>query len=224
MTIRAMTIAQMNKATPRLNGDAEMTDIISGLRYTVRIVNPGTYHHSDFEPKTRADAVVMLQIAGGRWSWNPRPTIMRWNNNVTACAIHTMPHAGHLYGRFSFNVMTDLALRLNANGSHFCCHYINSKEVRFRSRQNSLNWWLQMNSAVLEAERLANLRTSHSTTAQKTAQVATSQTRTHIVRSGDTLTRIANSNAISLPSLLAANPEITNPDHIQIGQIINIPR
>ena len=214
MSIRALTCNQVNIATPRLNGDAEMTDVLSDLTYTVRIVNPGTYHHSDFEPKTRADAVLMLQISGGRWSWAPRPTIMRWGNNVTACAVHTMPHAGHLYGRFSFNVMTDSALRQNANGSHFCCHYIDSMEIRFRSRQTSLTWWQQMNAAVIEAERLANLRS-----------VATvPQVRVHTVRSGDTLTRIANAHAISLTSLLAANPQITNPDVIRIGQSINIPR
>ena len=154
--IRALTIAQMNAATPRLNGNGTLTNLRNGETCTVRIVNPGTWHHSDFEPTTRADAVTLLRWAGGRWSWNPVPCTLSWSNNVTACSIHTMPHAGHLYGRFSFNVMTDSALRLNAQGSHFCLHYINSMEVRFRNKQTSRDWWQRMNNAVHDAVRLAN--------------------------------------------------------------------
>lgn len=45
----------------------------------------------------------------------------------------------------------------------------------------------------------------------------------HIVESGDTLGRIASQNNVSLEELLAANPEIQNPDRIRIGQVIRIP-
>ena len=154
--IRALTIAQMNAATPRLNGNAILKNLRNGERCTVRIVNPGTYHHSDFEPATRVDAVTLLRWAGGIWSWNPVPCTLSWGNNVTACSIHLMPHAHHLYGRFSFNVMNDSALRLNAQGSHFCLHYVNTMEVRFRSNQTSRDWWQRMNNAVHDAVKLAN--------------------------------------------------------------------
>ncbi|KXT10116.1 hypothetical protein AC579_9711 [Pseudocercospora musae] len=43
------------------------------------------------------------------------------------------------------------------------------------------------------------------------------------IRSGDTLTNIAKDFNITLNSVLGANPNITNPDLIQVGQIINIP-
>lgn len=49
------------------------------------------------------------------------------------------------------------------------------------------------------------------------------ENREHIVGSGDTLGRIASQNHVSLEELLAANPEIQNPDRISIGQVIRIP-
>ena len=43
------------------------------------------------------------------------------------------------------------------------------------------------------------------------------------VKAGDTLSKIAKRNGISLAQLLKANPQIKDPDRIQIGQIINLP-
>jgi LysM repeat protein len=45
----------------------------------------------------------------------------------------------------------------------------------------------------------------------------------YVVRSGDTLSKIAAQFNVSLSSLLAANPYITNPNHIVVGQRIFIP-
>lgn len=45
----------------------------------------------------------------------------------------------------------------------------------------------------------------------------------HTVESGDTLGRIATQFNVSLEDLLAANPEIQDPDRIRIGQVIVIP-
>jgi len=46
---------------------------------------------------------------------------------------------------------------------------------------------------------------------------------TYKIKPGDTLSKIAKRNGISLAQLLKANPQITNPDRIQIGQLINLP-
>jgi murein DD-endopeptidase MepM/ murein hydrolase activator NlpD len=43
------------------------------------------------------------------------------------------------------------------------------------------------------------------------------------IRPGDTLSKIANRNGISLAQLLKANPQITTPDKIQVGQVVNLP-
>lgn len=40
---------------------------------------------------------------------------------------------------------------------------------------------------------------------------------------GDTLSKIAKRNGISLAQLLQANPQITNPNKIQVGQVVNLP-
>ena len=46
---------------------------------------------------------------------------------------------------------------------------------------------------------------------------------TYRVQPGDTLSKIAKRNGISLAQLLKANPQITNPDKIQVGQVVNLP-
>lgn len=45
----------------------------------------------------------------------------------------------------------------------------------------------------------------------------------YIVKSGDNLTAIARVHGISLQSLISANPQITNPNLIRVGQAIIIP-
>ena len=45
----------------------------------------------------------------------------------------------------------------------------------------------------------------------------------YTVKAGDTMYIIANNYGISLNSLISANPQITNPNYITIGQVINIP-
>lgn len=45
----------------------------------------------------------------------------------------------------------------------------------------------------------------------------------YTIESGDVLSRIAVKNGISLKSLMAANPQITDSDRIREGQTINIP-
>jgi len=51
----------------------------------------------------------------------------------------------------------------------------------------------------------------------------TTPTTTYTVQAGDTLFNIAQRYNITLDSLIAANPNITNPNFITIGQVINIP-
>ena len=43
----------------------------------------------------------------------------------------------------------------------------------------------------------------------------------NVVKKGDTLSKIAKRNGISLPYLIYANPQITNPDLIQVGDTID---
>ncbi|NLF79767.1 MAG: LysM peptidoglycan-binding domain-containing protein [Clostridia bacterium] len=45
----------------------------------------------------------------------------------------------------------------------------------------------------------------------------------YVVVKGDTLWKISRANNISLDALLAANPQITDPNYIMPGQVLNIP-
>jgi len=46
---------------------------------------------------------------------------------------------------------------------------------------------------------------------------------TYVVKAGDTLSKIATRNGITLAQLLKLNPTITNPNKIKVGDKINLP-
>jgi murein DD-endopeptidase MepM/ murein hydrolase activator NlpD len=46
---------------------------------------------------------------------------------------------------------------------------------------------------------------------------------TYTIKPGDTLSKIAMRNGVSLPQLLQANPQITDPNRIKVGDVINVP-
>lgn len=45
----------------------------------------------------------------------------------------------------------------------------------------------------------------------------------YVVKAGDTLSKIAKRNGMTLPQLLQANPQIKNPDKIAVGDVVNLP-
>ena len=46
---------------------------------------------------------------------------------------------------------------------------------------------------------------------------------TYTVKAGDNLSKVAKRNGVSLAQLLKANPQISNPNKIRVGQVINLP-
>ena len=52
---------------------------------------------------------------------------------------------------------------------------------------------------------------------------AATQTRTYIVKKGDTLWGIAKRYGVTLSALIAANPQIKNPNLIYPGNEVRIP-
>src|SRR6185295_11796663 len=46
---------------------------------------------------------------------------------------------------------------------------------------------------------------------------------THTVKPGESLGAIAKQNNVTVADILAANPDITNPNMIKVGQVIQIP-
>ncbi len=53
--------------------------------------------------------------------------------------------------------------------------------------------------------------------------VGTNAVAEYVVQPGDTLFAIAQANGISLETLMAANAQITNPNLLSVGQIVNLP-
>ncbi len=49
------------------------------------------------------------------------------------------------------------------------------------------------------------------------------ETNVYVVQSGDSLSKIARKLSVTLDALLAANPQITNPNAIYVGQELNLP-
>ena len=45
----------------------------------------------------------------------------------------------------------------------------------------------------------------------------------HTVQKGDSLWKIAKMHDVSLEALIAANPQLTDPNVIMVGSIINVP-
>jgi murein DD-endopeptidase MepM/ murein hydrolase activator NlpD len=46
---------------------------------------------------------------------------------------------------------------------------------------------------------------------------------TYTVRPGDTMSKIATRNGVSVAQLLQANPQVTNPNRINVGDVLNLP-
>lgn len=46
---------------------------------------------------------------------------------------------------------------------------------------------------------------------------------TYTVKAGDTLSKIASRNGLTLTQLLQANPQVTDPNRIKVGDVLNLP-
>jgi len=70
-------------------------------------------NHLDAEPATSDDTASFKAIYGGAWSWDRRPILILYKNNVYAASMNGMPH-----GTTTID---------NDFGGHFCIHFKNSK-------------------------------------------------------------------------------------------------
>ena len=57
---------------------------------------------------------------------------------------------------------------------------------------------------------------------EKAENGANTRPQTYIIKKGDTLSKIAKANGITLATLLRLNPQITNPNKIYVGQEIRL--
>jgi LysM repeat protein len=83
--------------------------------------------------------------------------------------------------------------------------------------QAAQEWATASPAEKLEIQNVTGL------TPEQLQQLANSETVTQVVKQGDTLSQIAQNNGTSVEALMRANPDITNPDSLKVGQQLNIP-
>ena len=86
-------------------------DIRTGT--TLRVKRMGGHNHADLEPATASDTAKLKKIAGGSFSWDCIPVILRADGKYVACSINTMPHG-------------DQTISSNGYDGQFCLHMVNS--------------------------------------------------------------------------------------------------
>jgi len=91
---------------------AVIRDLESGLEF--RVVRLGGGNHADCEPLTAEDTRTMKAIAGGAWTWTPKPVQVIVSGRKIAASINFMPH--------SVQTVTD-----NGFAGHFCVHFRHSR-------------------------------------------------------------------------------------------------
>jgi hypothetical protein len=89
-----------------------ITDINTGLSFNVQ--RRAGENHSDCQPLTLEDTMIMKSIFNNRWSWEKRAVVVTLDNLKIAGAIHGMPHGS---GKISDNGFP----------GHFCLYFYGSK-------------------------------------------------------------------------------------------------
>lgn len=87
-------------------------DIESGS--VISIKRMGGSSHADIEPASKDDTAKLLQMCGGKFSWDSRSVILIANGKCVAAAINTMPHG-------------DQTIYDNGYDGQFCLHLYNSR-------------------------------------------------------------------------------------------------
>lgn len=73
------------------------------------------------------------------------------------------------------------------------------------------------------ATTLPQLTTTTAPTTTLPPTTTTVPPETHIVLSGESLFSIAETYGVELSDLIAANPQLTDPEDIDVGDVINVP-
>ena len=87
-------------------------DVRTGIQFTCRRL--GGVSHLDAEPLTPYDTLAMKEAYGGEWSWDRRPVLLRYQNEVYAASMNGMPHSWE-------------SIPGNRMDGHFCIHWMESR-------------------------------------------------------------------------------------------------
>ena len=84
-------------------------------------------------------------------------------------------------------------------------------------------WDAETSSSQSYNIELAVSRSSTTSSSSTTSPNLPSTCGTYTVKSGDSMSSIATAKGVTLAALEAANPQVTNPNLIQVGQVLNLP-
>lgn len=87
-------------------------DIYSGKTFSAK--RWSGYNHLDAEPLNSDSTASFKDAVGGSWSWSRRPVLIKYNGQVYAASITSMPHG-------------DDTISGNNYEGHFCIHFYKSK-------------------------------------------------------------------------------------------------
>jgi lysozyme len=127
--------------------------------------------------------------------------------------------------QYQFDAMVSLCYNIgkHAFATSTLLQLLNKKDYQGASNQFSL--WCRGGGKVLQG--LVNRRKAEQALFNRSAEYqdySGTSTQTYTVKTGDTLTKIAHIFGTSIDYLMKINPTITNPNKINEGQKINVPR
>ncbi len=93
----------------------QVKDVRTGTVFTCRRMEG--HSHMDVETLTPYDTFAMQGVYGGKWSWDRRPVLLKYQDAVYAASMNGMPH-GYI------------SIRGNAMAGHFCIHFLGSRVQR----------------------------------------------------------------------------------------------
>lgn len=90
----------------------ECIDFNTGKTYY--LIRVGGTNHMDVEPATAKDTATLKSCYGGRWSWDRRPTVVKFKGTWYAASINGWPHGKE-------------TVRNNDMTGQICLHFLNSR-------------------------------------------------------------------------------------------------
>ena len=87
-------------------------DVRTGRTYY--LIRVGGTNHMDIEPATLADTNIVKALYGGRWSYDRRPTIVKFGGTWYAASINGYPHGKETVPN-------------NGMNGQICLHFLNSR-------------------------------------------------------------------------------------------------
>jgi LysM repeat protein len=91
---------------------ATIIDVLTGKSFRVNRLYG--YYHADVEPLTKTDTETMLEIYGGKWSWDRRAIVVYLCNLFIAASMNGMPHG-------------QKSIIGNSFPGQFCVHFLGSR-------------------------------------------------------------------------------------------------